>query len=96
MGWTSRRGDVGAVWTTSDRSGYENRTGPGSFDSWTGHDLVLDWADPLGLEEARVTAGVFDITDAGLTVNTADPGNVDGSTEAGWGRTFFVTLNMRF
>ena len=73
-----------------------NAAHAGSFDSWTGHDLVLDWAAPLGLEDARLTAGVFNITDASLSVNTANPSSVDGPTEAGWGRTFFVTLNMRF
>ena len=67
----------------------------GSFDSWTGHDLVLDWAAPLGLEDARLTGGVFNITDASLSVNTANPGSVDGPTEAGWGRTFFLTLNVQ-
>ena len=95
VGLLAKRGDLSAVWTTGYRSGYENRTGTGSFDSWTGHDVVLSWVDPLGLE-ARFTAGVFNLTDAGLSVNTANPQSVDGPTEAGWGRTFFVTLNMRF
>ena len=58
--------------------------------------MVLDWRDPMGLEDARVTAGVFNLTDAGLTVNTANPASVDGPTEAGWGRTFFLTLNLQF
>ena len=96
IGLLARRGSLSAIWTTGYRSGYENRTGTGSFDSWTGHDLVLDWAAPLGLEDARLTAGVFNITDASLSVNTANPSSVDGPTEAGWGRTFFLTLNVRF
>jgi len=96
VGVLARRGSLSAVWTASYRSGYENRTGTGSFESWTGHDVVLDWRDPLGLEDARVTAGVFNLTDAGLTVNTANPSSVDGPTEAGWGRTFFLTLNLQF
>ena len=96
IGVLARRGGLSAVWTASYRSGYENRTGTGSFGSWTGHDLVLDWVEPLGLEDTRVTTGVFNITDAGLSVNTANPSSVDGPTEAGWGRTFFTTLNMRF
>ena len=94
MSWRGR-GSLSAIWTTGYRSGYENRTGTGSFDSWTGHDLVLDWAAPLGLEDARLTAGVFNITDAGLSQNTANPSSVDGPTEAGWGRTFFLTLNVQ-
>ena len=96
VGVLARRGSLSAVWTASYRSGYENRTGTGTFDSWTGHDVVLDWVDPLGLEDARITAGVFNLTDAGLSVNTANPASVDGPTEAGWGRTFFLTLNLRF
>ena len=94
VGVLARRGTLSAVWTANYRSGYE--TGTGNFDSWFGHDVVLDWTDPLGLEDARVTAGVFNITDAGLSVNTANPSSVDGPTEAGWGRTFFLTLNKRF
>ena len=96
VGLLARRGSLSAIWTTSYRSGYENRTGTGSFDSWTGHDLVLDWAAPLGLQDTRLTAGVFNLTDASLSVNTANPSSVDGPTEADWGRTFFLTFNFRF
>ena len=84
------------MWTTSYRSSFENTTGTGTFKSWTGHDIVLDWARPLGVEGGRVTGGVFNLTDAGLSVNTANPSSVDGPTEAGWGRTFFLSLNMQF
>ena len=96
IGILARRGGLSAVWTANYRAGYENRAGTGTFKSWTGHDVVLDWADPLGLEDARVTAGVFNVTDAGLSVDTANPSSVDGPTEAGWGRTFFLTLNIGF
>ena len=96
VGFLVRRGDLSAVWATSYRSGFENRGGTGTFDSWTGHDVVLDWAEPFGLEGGRITAGVFNLTDAGLSVNTANPQSVDGPTEADWGRTYFLTLNMRF
>ena len=96
MGFLARRGNVSAVWTVNYRSGYENASGTGTFASWTGHDVVLDWNDPLGLEDARLTAGVFNLTDTSLSVNTANPDSVDGPTEAGWGRTFFLTLNMQF
>ena len=91
-----RRGNVTATWTTYYRSSYKNRTGSGTFDSWIGHDLALDWTDPLGLKGARITGGVFNVTDAGLSVNTANPQSVDGPTEAGWGRTFFLALKMLF
>ena len=96
LGILARRGDLSAVWTASFRSGYENANGTGTFDSWTGHDVVLDWKEPLGLEAARATAGVFNLTDAGLSVNTANPQSVDGPTEAGWGRTVFLTFNFQF
>ena len=96
VGFLARRGGLSAIWTANYRSGYENRAGTGKFDSWTGHDVVLDWAAPLELDGARITAGVFNLTDAGLSVDTSNPSSVDGPTEAGWGRTFFLTLNMRF
>lgn len=92
----ARRRNVTATWTTYYRSSYKNRTGSGTFDSWVGHDLALDWSDPLGLKGARVTGGVFNVTDAGLSINTANPQSVDGPTEAGWGRTFFLALKMEF
>ena len=95
IGFLARRGALSAVWTANYRSGYQNRQRSGSFDSWTGHDLVVDWSEPLGSEGARVTTGVFNLTDEKLSVNTANPSSVDGPTEAGWGRTFFVTVNMQ-
>ena len=58
--------------------------------------LLASLALPPGLEDARLTAGVFNVTDADLSVNTADPSSVDGPTHAAWGRTFFLTLNLRF
>ena len=92
----ARRGSLSAIWTTNYRSSYRNRAGTGEFEAWTGHDVVLDWVAPLGLEDVRATAGAFNVTDEGLSVNTANPSSVDGPTEAGWGRTFFLTFNVRF
>ncbi len=57
---------------------------------------MVDWAEPFGLKGARMAAGVFNLTDAGLSVDTANPNNADGPTAAGWGRTAFLTVNMRF
>ena len=90
------RGNLTAFWSTNYRSEIESQTGEGRFKSWTGHDLTLDWMRPLGLENVRVTAGVYNVTDAKLSTHTANPSDVDGPTAAGWGRTFFLTLNMRF
>ena len=92
----ARRGGLSATWTVNYRAGFENRAGSGEFESWTGHDAVLDWKKPLGLEGVRVTAGVFNLTDTPLTVDTANPSSTDGPTAAGWGRTFFLTLNASF
>ena len=92
----ARRGNLSAIWTASYRAGFTNSDGTGSYGSWTGHDVTVDWADPLGLEGARVSAGVFNLTDELLTTDTANPSATDGPTAAGWGRTYFLTLNMRF
>ena len=90
------RGDLTAFWAVNYRDEIENQQGDGRFKSWTGHDLTLNWRAPLGLEDARVTAGVYNVTDAKLSIITARPSSTDGPTAAGWGRTFFVTLSVRF
>ena len=95
-GFLARRGNLSFVWTSNYRSGFENAAGSGRFKAWFGHDAALDWKAPMGLNGARLTAGVFNLTDAPLSVNTANPNSVDGPTEAGWGRTFFVTFNAQF
>lgn len=96
IGFLAKRGDLTVTWSANYRSGYENRSGTGTFDSWTGHDLAVDWANPLGIKGSRFTAGVFNLTDADLSVNTANPSSVDGPTQAEWGRTFFLTFNLNF
>ena len=96
VGFLVRRGDLSLIWTANYRSGFRNQAGTGKFKPWFGHDAVLDWKAPMGLNGARITAGVFNITDASLTVDTANPDSADGPTEAGWGRTFFFTLNAQF
>ena len=90
------RGDLTAFWAVNYRDEIENRWDDGRFESWTGHDLTLDLREPLGLEDTRLTAGVYNVTDAKLSTNTANPSATDGPRAAGWGRTLFVTLNMRF
>ena len=93
---SARRGDVRAIWTVSHRSGFKNQEGTGSFDPWTGHDLRVDWTNPVGLDGVRITGGIFNLTDAGYSIDTANPASVDGPTVAGWGRTFFLALSVGF
>ena len=90
------RGDLTAFWAVNYRGEIENQSGDGRFKSWTGHDLTLDWKTPLGIENARVTTGVYNVTDEKLSTNTTIPSAADGPRAAGWGRTFFATLNVRF
>ena len=90
------RGDLTAFWALNYRDEIESRWDDGRFSSWTGHDVTLDWRAPLGLEDLRLTAGVYNVTDAKLSTNTTNPSATDGPRAAGWGRTFFATLNARF
>ena len=90
------RGNLTAFWALNYRDEIGSRWVEGRFSSWTGHDVTLDWREPLGLENMRLTAGVYNVTDAKLSTNTANPSATDGPRAAGWGRTFFGTLNMRF
>ena len=92
----ARRQNLTATWTVNHRAGFRNQSDTGDFSDWTGHDVALDWNEPMGLEGARITVGIFNLTDAGLTVDTANPDSVDGPEAAGWGRTFFLTLNKSF
>ncbi len=96
VGFLARRGSLSAIWTANYRAGFTNQTSTGQFGSWTGHDVSVDWADPLGIDGARVSAGIFNLTDELLTTDTSNPSSTDGPTAAGWGRTYFLTLNMRF
>ena len=90
------RGDFTAFWALNYRDEIDSRWDDGRFASWTGHDLTLDWKKPLGRENLRLTAGVYNVTDAKLSINTTNPSATDGPRAAGWGRTYFATLNMRF
>ncbi len=94
--FSARRGGVRAIWTASYRSGFLNEQGSGRFSPWTGHDLRVDWTNPAGLEGFRITGGIFNLTDQGYTVDTANPAITDGPTVAGWGRTFFLALSAEF
>ena len=94
--FSARRGGVRAIWTASYRSGFTNQQGTGRFSPWTGHDLRVDWTNPWGLEGLRITGGIFNLTDKGYTVDSANPGSTDGPTVAGWGRTYFLALSTEF
>ncbi len=89
------RGGLTAFWALNYRDEIENRWDDGQFNSWTGHDVTLDWREPLGFKNMRLTSGVYNVTDAKLSTNTANPSTTDGPRAAGWGRTFFATLSMR-
>ena len=90
------RGNVTATWTVNYREGFRNQSDTGHFDNWLGHDFYVDWKNPWGIDKGRVTAGVFNLTNSSLSVDTADPNSVDGPEAAGWGRTFFLTFNRNF
>ncbi|MCY3701574.1 MAG: TonB-dependent receptor [Rhodospirillales bacterium] len=90
------RGGLTVSWALNYRDEIESQLGDGQFSSWTGHDVTLDWKKPLGLENMRLTTGVYNVTDTKLSTNTAHPSATDGPRAAGWGRTFFATLNTRF
>ena len=89
-------GDVTATWTVNYPEGFRNQSDTGNFDDWLGHDVYVDQQNPWGIDKGRITAGVFNFTNASLSVDTADPNSVDGPEVASWGRTFFLTFNRNF
>ena len=90
------RDDLTAFWALNYRDKIGTPRRGVRFNSWTGHDLTLDWREPFGAENVRLTSGVYNVTDAKLSRHTANPSVTDGPRAAGWGRTLFVTLNARF
>ena len=96
FGVEARRGNLSVSLAGNYRSGFENRSSTGKFKSWTGYDLAMRWNKPWGLENAEFSAGVLNLTDTQLTVDTSNPGSVDGPVAAGWGRTFFVDITLKF
>lgn len=92
----AKRGDVTATWTVNYREGFRNQSNTGDFEDWLGHDVTIDWDNPFGIDGGRITAGVFNLTNASLSVDTSNPNSVDGPQAAGWGRTYFLTINRRF
>ena len=56
------RGNFTVFWALNYRDKIVERLG--QFNSWIGHDLTLDLKEPLGLQNTRLTAGVYNVTDA--------------------------------
>ena len=58
------------------------RTGSEAFKSWIGHDAVMDRSVPIRLEGARVSTGVFNLTDEPTTTDSSVPSAADGPNAA--------------
>ena len=88
------RGDVTLSWNFHALSGFWNATRTGRWDSWTGHDLALQWRGAFGLKGLKVTGGVLNVGDREPSLNPANPNNPALSYDAVRGRTFFLNASM--
>lgn len=88
------RGDLTASWNVHRLSSYYNATGTGRWDSWTGHDLALQWQGAYGLQGLRLSAGALNIDDRKPALNPANPDNPALSYDSVRGRTYFVNASL--
>ena len=88
------RGDWTASWNAHTVSSYDNPTRTGRWNSWTGHDLALQWQGAYGLQGLRVTAGALNIDDRKPALNPANPNNPALSYDSVRGRTYFLTASL--
>ena len=88
------RGAFTASWHIHAVSGHENLLGTGRYEGWVGHDLTLEWRDPLGLKGLNLSGGVLNIEDRGPSVDSADPGSAETRLDSVRGRTVFLSGQM--
>ena len=84
---------LGVAWSAYGVSGYENDTGTERFERWIGHDVLLNWQDPFGLDGTVLRAGVLNLTDRGPSIYSPDPGSTDARFDAIRGRTLFLAAS---
>ena len=88
------RGAFTASWHIHAVSGHENLLGTGRYEGWVGHDLTLEWRDPLRLKGLNLSGGVLNIEDRGPSVDSADPGSAETRLDSVRGRTVFLSGQM--
>ncbi len=88
------RGRVAANWNLHAISGYSNVDKTDKFDSWMGHDLVIQWRDAFGLSKMEIQGGVLNIGDHGPSKDPKNPSSVALTLDSTSGRTLF--LNAKF
>ena len=81
---------LGVAWAAYGVSGYDNDAGTERFDRWIGHDVLLDWRDPFGLDGTVLRAGVLNLADREPSVYSPDPGSTDARFDSIRGRTLFL------
>ncbi len=85
------RGDVTASWNFHAESGYWNSTRTGRWESWTGHDLALQWRNAFGRDGLKLTGGVLNVGDREPAQNPANPNAPALTYESVRGRTLFLS-----
>ena len=90
------RGRVTANWTVHAISGYSNVDKTDKYDSWMGHDLVMQWRDAFGLSAMEIQGGVLNIGNHGPSKDPKSPSSVATTLDSSLGRTFFLNARYSF
>ena len=90
------RGRVTANWTLHAISGYSNVDKTDKYDSWMGHDLVMQWHDAFGLSAMEIHGGVLNIGNHGPSKDPKSPSSVATTLDSSLGRTFFLNARYSF
>ncbi len=88
------RGRVTANWNLHASSGYSNVDNTDKYDSWMGHDMVIQWREAFGLSAMEIHGGILNIGNHGPSKDPDDPASVALTLDSSSGRTLF--LNAKF
>ena len=94
---TASRGNLSMNWAVKAVSGFNNSERSAKYDSWVGHDLTFEMHDVFGYKNAKLRAGILNVTDEDPSTDPTNP-FYEGITgwHLVWGRGISVTCGVDF
>ena len=90
------RGNLTANWTMHAISGYSNLRKTENYDSWMGHDLIVQWSSAFGHNPLELQAGLLNITNHGPSRDSTLPGleGTQVTVDSALGRTLYLNARL--